>query len=205
VSNCFIDSSFKHDTLFVTVSTIAMSTSHSRTSPAINLPALELIEQRIFLIRGQKVMLDSDLAALYGVTTFNFNKAVKRNSARFPEDFMFQISKEEFDLLRFQIGMSNPGRGGRRYLPYVFTEHGVAMLSSVLRSERAVQVNIAIMRAFIRLRSILAAHKELARKIESLEKETKATFKVVFDLINKYLKPPADQKNKIGFRTGAKK
>ena len=129
----------------------------------------------------------------------------ERNSDRFPDDFMFQLTTEEFGLLKFQIGMSNQGRGGRRYLPYVFTVHGVAMLSSVLRSERAIQVNIAIMRAFIRPRSILAAHKELAKKIESLEKETKATFKVVFELINKHLKPAAKLQPKIGYRTQDRK
>src|SRR5437870_5079988 len=128
--------------------------------------AAEQVERSILLIRGHKVMLDSDLAALYGVETFNLNKAVRRNMDRFPEDFMFQLTKEEAERLRFQIGISKPGRGGRRYVPYVFTEQGVAMLSSVLRSKRAVHVNIAIMRAFVRLRQILATHKELARKLE---------------------------------------
>jgi len=109
----------------------------------------EWIERRILLLRGQRVMLDSDLAQLYGVTTFNLNKAVKRNQDRFPEDFTFQLSKEEYQALRFQIGISKEGRGGRRFLPYAFTEQGVAMLSSVLRSKRAVMVNIAIMRVFV--------------------------------------------------------
>lgn len=108
--------------------------------------SLELIERKIYLVRGQKVMLDSDLAELYGVETFNLNKAVKRNLDRFPQDFMFQLTKEEAEPLRFQTGMSKAeGRGGRRYFPYAFTEQGVAMLSSVLRSERAIHVNIAIM------------------------------------------------------------
>src|SRR5271157_4305739 len=111
----------------------------------------EVIERRIYLIREHKVILDSDLAELYGVETFNLNKAVKRNLDRFPQDFMFQLTREEANVLRFQIGMSKPrGRGGRRYLPYAFTEQGVAMLSSVLNSRRAVQVNIAIMRTFVR-------------------------------------------------------
>jgi hypothetical protein len=166
-----------------------------------NLPSLELIEQRIFLIRGQKVMLDSDLAALYGVPTFRLNEQVKRNIKRFPDDFMFQLTREEAEGLTSQFAISNKGRGGRRYLPYVFTEQGVAMLSSVLNSDRAIEVNIAIMRAFVRLRSILAAHKELARKIEALEKETKASFKAVFELINKYLKPEQKRATRIGFRT----
>lgn len=176
----------------------------TESNPSSNLPALELIEQRIFLIRGQKVMLDSDLAALYGVPTFRLNEQVKRNRKRFPDDFMFQITRGEAQVLTSQIAISNKGRGGRRYLPYVFTEQGVAMLSSVLNSNRAIEVNIAIMRAFVRLRSILAAHKELARKIEALEKETKASFKAVFELINKYLRPEEKPGDRIGFRTGGK-
>jgi len=140
-------------------------------SSASNLPVpAELIERRIYLIRGQKVMLDADLADLYQLETFNLNKAVKRNLDRFPEDFMFQLNAQEADSLRFQIGMSKrTGRGGRRYLPYAFTELGVAMLSSVLNTARAVQMNILIMRAFVRLREILATHRELAAKIEKLE------------------------------------
>jgi len=143
----------------------------SLPSPASNLPVpAELIERRIYLIRGQKVMLDAELAGLYQLQTFNLNKAVKRNLDRFPEDFMFQLNAQEADSLRFQIGMSKPtGRGGRRYLPYAFTELGVAMLSSVLNTARAVQMNILIMRAFVRLREILATHRELAAKIEKLE------------------------------------
>lgn len=129
----------------------------------------ERIERSILLIRGHKVILDADLAKLYGVTTFNLNKAMKRNIDRFPEDFTFQLTTDEAGALRFQIGMSKPGRrGGRRYLPYAFTDQGVAMLSSVLRSKRAVQVNIEIMRAFVRLRQILSSHKELARKLERI-------------------------------------
>jgi hypothetical protein len=121
---------------------------------------IERIESAILFIRGHKVMLDRDLAALYGVKTFNLNKAVKRNTDRFPEDFMFQLTAEEAGTLRFQIGMSKgKGRGGRRYLPYVFTEQGVAMLSSVLQSKRAVQVNVEIIRAFVRLRQMLAPTK----------------------------------------------
>ncbi|MGH9340803.1 MAG: ORF6N domain-containing protein [Acidobacteriota bacterium] len=162
---------------------------------------LEAIERRIYLIRGQKVMLDSDLAELYGVETFNLNKAVKRNIDRFPGDFMFQLTSEEAARLRFQIGMSKPsGRGGRRYLPYAFTEQGVAMLSSVLRSERAVQVNILIMRAFVRLREILGTHRDLALKLEALEKKYDAKFKVVFDAIRELMAPtPVPQKRQIGF------
>jgi hypothetical protein len=129
-----------------------------------------LVEQKIHIIRDQKVMLDKDLAELYGVLTKNLNKAVKRNIERFPEDFVFQITKEE--SLRFQIGTSE-GKGGRRYLSYAFTELGVAMLSSVLNSDRAVQVNIYIMRAFVKLREIMATNKEVAEKITKLEEGQK--------------------------------
>jgi hypothetical protein len=140
------------------------------SSPADHLPIpVELVERRIYLIRGQKVMLDSDLAELYQVTTGNLNLAVRRNNMRFPEDFMFQIEKEEADALLLQIARANTGRGGRQTPPYAFTELGVAMLSSVLNSERAVQMNIIIMRAFVRMRELLASHKDLARKIEQME------------------------------------
>ena len=161
---------------------------------------MEVIERKILLIRGQKVMLDSDLAELYGVETSNLNKAVKRNIDRFPEDFMLQLTKEEADSLRFQIGMSKTeGRGGRRYLPYAFTEQGVAMLSSVLNSKRAVQVNIAIMRVFVKLREMIASNKELAKKLDNLEKKYDTQFKVVFDAIRQLMTPPEPKRRKIGF------
>ena len=164
-----------------------------------NVPT-ERIERSILMIRGHKVMLDADLAELYGVTTFNLNKAVKRNMNRFPDDFMFQLTTDEASALRFQIGMSKPkGRGGRRYLPYVFTEQGVAMLSSVLRSKRAVQVNVEIMRAFVRLRQMLASNAALARKLEALEKKYDAQFKVVFDAIRQLMASPEPKRRKIGF------
>jgi len=131
----------------------------------------EVIEQKIFLIHRQKIMLDKDLAELYGVTTGNLNKAVKRNVERFPEDFMFQLTKNEENSLRFQFGSLKRGRHAK-YLPYAFTEQGVAMLSSVLKSKRAVQVNIAIMRPFVKLRNILSTHKELACKLKELERKT---------------------------------
>ncbi len=160
----------------------------------------ERIEASILLIRGHKVMLDADLAKLYGVTTFNLNKAVKRNIDRFPEDFMFQLTTNEAGALRFQIGMSKPrGRGGRRYLPYVFTEQGVAMLSGVLHSKRAIQVNVEIMRTFVRLRQLLASNAQLARKLEALEKKYDAQFKVVFDAIRQLMTPPEPKKRNIGF------
>jgi hypothetical protein len=162
---------------------------------------LERIESRILFIRGQKVMLDADLARLYEVETRALVQAVKRNIERFPGDFMFQLTQDEFDFLRSQSVISNPeGRGGRRYLPYAFTEQGVAMLSSVLRSDRAIHVNIEIMRAFVRLRRMLASHKELAQKLAALEKKYDSQFRVVFDAIRELMTPP-EPKNKqpIGF------
>lgn len=170
-----------------------------------NIISLETIEQRIFLIRGHKVMLDRDLAALYGVTTFNLNKAVKRNNARFPEDFMFQLSVDEFKSLTFQIGISKKGRGGRRYLPYAFTEQGVAMLSSVLRSKRAIVVNITIMRAFVKLRRILSTHKELAQKLKELERKIAKhdeDIQAIFYAIKQLMSPPEKSKKRIGFHKG---
>jgi len=159
----------------------------------------ETIERRIFLIRGQKVLLDSDLAELYGVTTGNLNLAVRRNKIRFPSDFMFQLGDEETKSLILQFAIPK-SRGGRRTLPYAFTEQGVAMLSSVLRSQRAVLVNIAIMRAFVRLRELMGTHKDLAQKLEALEKKYDAQFKVVFDAIRKLMAPePVPGKRQIGF------
>ena len=173
-----------------------------KTSPsgALTIPP-QLIERRIYLIRGEKVMLDEDLARMYRVPTKRLNEQVTRNIKRFPEDFMFQLSGGEAAVLRSQIETSK-GRGGRRYLPRAFTEQGVAMLSSVLRSERAVQVNIAIVRAFVRLRQLLATHKNLARKIETLERkdaEHDAKFRVVFDAIRELMKPPPPAP-RIGFK-----
>jgi ORF6N domain len=139
----------------------------------------EAIERSIILIRGHKVMLDTDLARLYGVPAKRLNEAVKRNIERFPDGFMFQLTSDEFEALRSQIATSS--WGGRRYLPYAFTEQGVAMLSSVLRSKRAVAVNIEIMRAFVRLRQMLASNAQLARRLDALEKKYDAQFKVVFD------------------------
>jgi ORF6N domain len=141
-------------------------------------------------------MLDADLAELYGVQTRAPLQAVSRNEKRFPQDFMFQMSKEEYQLLRSQIVISKKGRGGRRYLPYVFTEQGVAMLSSFLRSERAVQVNIEIMRAFVRLRRLIASNEDLARKLAALDD---SQFRVVFEAIRELMAPPEPSKRKIGF------
>ena len=158
------------------------------------------IENRIFFIRGKKVMLDRNLAELYGVETKFLNRAVKRNIERFPEHFMFQLSKEELASLRFHFGTST--RGGRRYLPYAFTENGVAMLSSVLNSERAIHVNIQIMRTFTKLREMLATHKELAHKLAEIERKIERhddEIKAVFDAIRGLMTPPEPKKKKIGF------
>jgi hypothetical protein len=161
---------------------------------------VETIEKKILLIRDEKVMLDSDLAILYGVETREIVQAVKRSIGRFPDDFMFQLTTEEFDLLRSQTVISNPiGRGGRRYLPYAFTEQGVAMLSSVLKSERAINVNIEIMRSFINLRRLLSSNVELARKLAALEKKYDLQFKAVFDAIRQLMVPVTKPKKQIGF------
>ena len=153
----------------------------------------------ILTIRRQRVLLDSDLAALYGVETKNLNKAVQRNKERFPADFMFQLSPEEHKALRFQSGTSKTGRGGRRHLPYAFTQEGIAMLSSVLRSPRAIQVNLAIMRAFVRLRQLALSVEEVARKLDSLEQKYEGKFKVVFDALRQLMTPPAQSQRQIGF------
>lgn len=159
---------------------------------------IEMIEKKILLIRGHKAMLDSDLAVLYGVTTKRLNEQVRRNLRRFPEDFMFQLTPEEAESLRSQFATSK--RGGRRYLPYAFTEQGVAMLSSVLNSERAIEVNILIMRAFVKLREMIASHKGLAKKLDELEKKYDAQFKIVFDAIRQLMATPEPKEKKIGFR-----
>ena len=142
----------------------------------------EIIERKIYIIRGKKVMLDRDLSSLYDVETKTLNRAVKRNLNRFPDDFMFQLTKEEAKRLRYQFGTSNK-RGGRRYLPYAFSEHGILMLSSVLNSKKAIEVNIQIMRTFIRLREILFTHKNLQKKIHEMEKQYDKKFLVVFNAI----------------------
>lgn len=159
-----------------------------------------IVEQSIYLIRGHKVMLDEDLARLYGVETGALIRAVQRNSARFPSDFMFQLSEQEVTALRCQIGISKKGRGGRRYLPYAFTEQGLAMLSGILQSPRAVAVNIEIMRAFVRLRSLIASHEALAEKLQTLESRYDHQFKVVFDAIREIMNPrQPPMKRRIGF------
>ncbi|MHB1661424.1 MAG: ORF6N domain-containing protein [bacterium] len=159
----------------------------------------ELIERKIYLIRGKKIMLDSDLAELYDVETRVLNQAVKRNIARFPEDFMFQLSKEESsELSRSQFVTLKRGQN-IKYLPHAFTENGVAMLSSILNSERAIQVNIQIMRTFTKIREMLASHKDLREKIEEMEKKYDSQFKIVFNAIKELMAPPEKPKKRIGF------
>ena len=173
------------------------------TSPCVS---VQLIERRIYLIRGQKVMIDFDLAELYGVTTKRLNQQVTRNKTRFPEDFMFQLTKEE--NLRLQSATSSSGYGGRRYLPRVFTEQGVAMLSSVLNSEQAIEVNIAIMRAFVRLRQMLETNEELNRKFAAVIRKLSTHdkyFKVVFDELQKLTEKPRSTGRQIGFKAGPSK
>jgi len=168
-------------------------------SNKIDLIPATSIEKKIMLLRSQKVMLDSDLAALYGVTTSNLNKAVKRNAERFPYDFMFRLTPVEYQSLRFQIGILKRGAHAK-YLPCAFTEQGVAMLSSVLHSPRAVSVNIEIMRAFVRIRQWLASNAELARKLAELEKKYDVQFKAVFDAIRELMRPPEPTRKRIGFK-----
>lgn len=160
--------------------------------------SLSVIESKIYLIRGRKVMIDSDLAELYAVETKNLNKAVRRNIERFPSDFMFQLSPEEAEILRFQFGTSK-SQGGRRYLPYVFTQEGISMLSGVLNSERAVLVNIAIMRTFVKLREMIAHHQELAQKLNELEEKYDRQFETIFAAIRELMSIHAvPQKRIIG-------
>jgi hypothetical protein len=160
----------------------------------------ERIERMILRIRGQNVMLSTDLAELYGVVPKVLVQAVKRNKERFPKDFMFQLTRTEVANLKSQIVTSSWG-GARRATPYAFTEQGVAMLSSVLRSPRAVQVNIAIMRAFVKLREIIASHRDLARRLEEMESKYDSQFKIVFDAIRELMKPPEKPRRRIGFGT----
>ena len=174
----------------------------SEISSELALVPIEVIISKILLVRGEKILLDRDLAELYGVETGALNRAVKRNLQRFPKDFMFQITGEDAECLRCQNGISKPGRGGRRYLPYAFTEQGVAMLSSVLNSRRAIEVNIAIMRAFVQLRKMIASHDKLARKLAELEQHLEGHdehIQVIFEAIKQLMAPTEKPKKKIGF------
>ncbi len=176
--------------------------AQKKSTQSTSVLPIERIEKSILLVRDQKVMLDSDLAELYEVETGALLRQVKRNQNRFPDDFAFQLDEDEWAALRCQTGISK-GRGGRRYAPYVFTEQGVAMLSSVLRSDRAVEVNVQIMRAFVKLREMLATHEDLARKIAELEKkhgEHDHNFTVIFETIRQLMEPPpVEKKRRIGF------
>lgn len=166
---------------------------------SISIASVSKIEQLIYLIRGNKVILDSDLANLYGVETRILKQAVRRNRNRFPDDFMFELTKEEDNSLRSQNVILKRGKHSK-YLPFAFTEQGVAMLSSVLNSERAISVNIEIMRAFVRLREILSTHKDLRRKLLALEKKYDEQFQVVFEAINVLMKEEEKPKQRIGFQ-----
>ncbi len=161
---------------------------------------VENIKKKILMVRGHKVMIDKELAELYEVETKVLIQAVKRNIDRFPPDFMFQLNNQDVMRLRSQFVTSKSGRGGRRYLPYVFTEQGVAMLSTVLKSNRAIKVNIAIMRAFVKLRQMLASNAQLSRKLKSLEKKYDEQFKVVFEAIYSLMETPETKKSRIGFK-----
>lgn len=163
----------------------------------LNAATLANLEQQILFLRGQKVMLSTDLAKLYEVEPRVLNQAVKRSLERFPEDFMFQLTQDEFANLKSQSVISS--WGGSRALPYAFTEQGVAMLSSVLNSPRAILVNIAIMRAFVKLREILASHQDLAKKLDAMERKYDAKFKVVFDAIRELMQPLSKPRTRIGF------
>ena len=167
---------------------------------------IEKIEKAIYLIRGGRVMLDRDLAKLYDVTTAAFNQAVRRNRDRFPEDFMFQLTSDEVaELNRSQIVIGSEKHRDPRFRPYVFTEQGVAMLSSVLRSKRAITVNIEIMRAFVKLRLMMASNAELSHRLDELESKYDRRFKVVFGAIRKLMAPPVSKHKEIGFRSRAVK
>lgn len=177
-------------------------------SPSAALVPYEIIERRIWLIRGQKTILDEDLAALYGVETRALVQAMKRNLGRFPEDFAFQLTSGESALLRSQIVISkvSVGRGGRRYAPFAFTEHGALMAASVLNSPRAVEMSVFVVRAFVRLRQVLATHADLARKLAVLERKSHAQFKVVFEAIRALMREPEKKKKRpIGFGVKEKK
>lgn len=170
------------------------------------LPA-DRIESRIFLVREQKVILDSDLAKLYGVTTKRMNEQVKRNKDRFPSDFMFQLSSAETEALRSQNATSEHARGGRRYRPYAFTEHGAIMAASVLNTPRAVEVSVYVVRAFINLRETIGTHKELARKFAELEQRMEThdeDISALFEAIRQLMEPPDKPAKRIGFSSGNK-
>jgi hypothetical protein len=166
---------------------------------------IERVEQAILLIRGEKVILDSDLALLYGVTTARLNEQVKRNQDRFPADFAFRLTKQEFTNLISQFATSSSKHGGRRRVPLVFTEHGAIMAANILNSKRAVQASVQVVRAFIRLRQMMVSNVELARNLSELERKYDAQFKVVFNAIRKLMTPPEPRRKQIGFAKTTKK
>ncbi len=182
---------------------VSKDESKSQLGTSLNIAVTpEFLSRRIFMARGQKVMLDSDLAELYRVETKVLNQAVRRNQNRFPKDFMFKLSLNEVTTLRSQFVTSNVGRGGRRHIPYAFTELGVAMLSSVLKSDRAVQMNIHIMRAFVKLRELLATHRELAEKVGELEKGQKEHMRSLIAIsaaVNELIEANRPKKDVVGF------
>lgn len=174
----------------------------------LGIAVIEKVEDKIYSFRGQRVMLDSDLAEIYKVATRVLNQAVNRNLTRFPSDFVFQITREEFDSLISQTVTSKTGRGGRRKLPYVFTEHGAVMLATVLNSPTAVEASIIVVRAFVKMRSILALHKDLAKRIDRLSEvvvDHENEFEVVFQLLGEIMNDPKYLKRKIGFVEPKKK
>ena len=175
-----------------------MSTEEEAGQGEAALVPAERIAQAFLVIRGERVLLDEDLAELYGVETGALNRAVSRNAERFPSDFMFRLTKDEWARLRCQFGTSK-GRGGRRYRPRAFTEQGVAMLSGVLRSRRAAQVNVEIMRAFVRMRRLMASHEELAARLDELAADTEAQFRNVYELLGRLLAPEEGESRRIGF------
>lgn len=181
--------------------------STKQIGAATDLPAsVTQIAQSIFILRGQRVLLDSDLAALYGVETKRFNEAVKRNRARFPDDFMFQLTADELGILRSQFATSKTGSGGRRYAPYVFTEHGAIMAATILNSPRAVEMSVYVVRAFIQLRELLASNKELAKRLDQLESRLQKklaahdeAIATILSAIRQMMHPPEPKKRSIGF------
>lgn len=177
------------------------SSTPRKTGPATALALIpaERIERSILFLRGEKVMLDADLAEVYGVTTKRLNEQVRRNRDRFPPDFMFQLTSEEFAALRSQNATSNEGRGGRRHHPFAFTEHGAIMAANVLSSPRAIEASVMVVRAFVRLRQMLASHAELARKLDELEKKYDSQFQQVFAAIRALMAPPDGKRGRIGF------
>ncbi|MGE3950719.1 MAG: ORF6N domain-containing protein [Pyrinomonadaceae bacterium] len=180
----------------------------TKKKQSTKLAVVKEIDDKIYIMRNQRVMMDSDLAEIYGVTTKRLNEQLRRNVDRFPADFVFQLNDEEFESLRSQNATSNKERGGRRYLPYAFTEHGAVMLASVLNSPTAVEASIEVVRVFVKMRSVLALHKDLAKKVERLAQvaqDHENEFEVVWELLGDIMRDPKYLKRKIGFVEPKKK